>query len=64
MNAVMTCVNILDTDFSIKQHNFTFSFIITSKYKSRLTVLNFFENLRLNCSYFVLNLIGCKQCEC
>ena len=40
------------------------SFMRTSEFKFRLTVLYFFENLRLDSSSFVLKLIGCKQCEC
>ena len=38
---------------------YTLLFIRASKFEFRLTVLNFLENLRLDCSYFVLNLIGC-----
>ena len=47
------CVNYLNN-----LHSF---FNRTNKYKFRLTVLNFFENLRLYCSLFVLKLIGRKN---
>ena len=43
---------------------FTLFFIRTSKFKFRLTALNCFENLRLDCSYIVSLINGCKQCNC
>ena len=45
---------------SVKEGCQLFIRIRTSKFKFRLTVLNFFSNLRLNCSKLVLKLIGCS----